>query len=114
MGVLFDINEQLIMNNLQTTLEDAGYETLEKMLQDIEPYVPYKTGELNDSAIIDESSMDIVWDADYAEYVYDLPKDSNFNKEVHPLATSDWVNEAMQSYESKWVEDFKQLFRNKG
>lgn len=111
MSLEFDINADLIINKLNTSIESASLSTLDTMVEDIRPFVPYNTGELDASVVVDESSMCVVWDADYAQYVYDLPKNSNFNREVHPNATSDWVNEARQAYESKWIDDLKKSFR---
>ena len=111
MSLEYDLNTELIIDRLNTSMESASLSTLDNMLEDIRPYVPYNTGELDSSAVIDESSMNIVWDTDYAKYVYDLPKDSNFNRDVHPNATSDWVNEARQAYEDKWIDDFRESFR---
>lgn len=110
MSLEYDLNVELIMDRLNTSVESASLSTLDAMVEDIRPYVPYNTGELDSSVVVDEESMCIVWDADYAQYAYDLPKDSNFNRDVHPNATSDWVNEARQSYEDKWIEDFKKSF----
>ena len=112
MSLEYDLNVELIIDRLNTSMESASLSTLDNMVEDIRPYVPYKTGELDSSVVVDESSMCIVWDTDYAGYVYNLPIDSNFNRDVHPNATSDWVNEARQSYEDKWIEDFRESFRD--
>lgn len=112
MSLEYDLNVELIIDRLNTSMESASLSTLDNMVEDIRPYVPYNTGELDSSVVVDESSMCIVWDADYAQYAYDLPKDSNFKRDVHPDATSDWVNEARQSYEDKWIEDFRESFRD--
>ena len=110
MGVQLDFDIDVLGRRIENDLESAAIKTLEGVAKDIEPFVPYRTGELNDSAIIDESSLSIVWEAEYADYVYDMPKSNNFNKSVHPNATSHWVEEGLKAYKTKWIEDLKRNF----
>lgn len=113
MAVEINFDTDVLKKRISETAEGAAMQTLEGMLKDIDPYVPYDTGELSDSAIIDESSLSIVWGAEYADYVYDMPKTNNFNTSVHANATSHWVDEAMNSYREKWIEEFKDNFRKR-
>lgn len=110
MRVQLDFDVDVLCRRIENDLESAAIKTLEGVAKDIEPFVPYRTGELNDSAIIDESSLSVVWEADYANYVYDMPKSSNFDKSVHPNATSHWVEEGLKVYKNKWIEDLKRNF----
>lgn len=110
MSVQFDFSEEMLHRRLDDALEGAIADTLEVVKEDVEPFVPYDTGELSNSAVIDESSGSLVWEAEYAEYVYDMPEHSNFNTDVHPWATSHWVDEALHSYRKKWVDEFKRKF----
>lgn len=110
MSVQLDFDVQVVARRVENDLESTAIKTLRGMAEDIEPFVPYKTGELNDSAIIDESSLSLVWEAEHAEYVYDMPKSANFDKTVHPRATSGWVEEGLAAYKKKWVDDFKRNF----
>ena len=110
MSVQLDFDLDVIGRQIENDLESAAVKTLEGMIKDIEPYVPYRTGELSDSVIVDESSLSLVWEAEHADYVYDMPKSTKFNQTVHPQATSQWVEEALGDYKDKWIEDFKRNF----
>ena len=113
MSVQLDFDIDVLQRRIEDDLEGAVVKTLDGVLEDIKPFVPYKTGELNNSAVIDESSMSIVWEAEHAEYVYDMPKSNNFDRSVHNRATSEWVDEALQAYHKKWIEDLKNNFRKR-
>lgn len=110
MAVEVNFETDVLKKKVSETLEGAVVVTLEQMKEDIEPYVPYDTGELSDSAIVDESSLSVVWEAEHAEYVYDMPESNNFNKTVHPKATSHWIEEAMSSYKDKWIKFLQDAF----
>ena len=113
MSVDMNFNIDVIGRQIESDLEAAAVQTLEGMVSDIEHYVPYKTGELTESAEIDEDSLSIVYDTEYAEYVYNMPESNNFNKDVHPNATSKWTDEALHSNKAKWLSDLKKNFRRK-
>ena len=110
MSVDLNFNIEVIGRQIESDLEAAAVQTLKGMVSDIEPYVPYKTGELNDSAEIDEDSLSIVYDTEYAEYVYNMPESNNFNRDVHKKATSKWTDEALHSNKAKWLSDLKKNF----
>ena len=113
MTVEVNLNTDVLKQRISETAEDAAMLTLEGMLKDIEPYVPYDTGELSSSAVIDESSLSIVWDTEYADYVYNMPQTNKFNTSVHANATSHWVDEAMNFYSETWVEYLRSNFRKR-
>lgn len=110
MSVDMNFNIDVIGRQIESDLEAAAVQTLEGMVSDIEPYVPYKTGELTESAEIDEDSLSIVYDTEYAEYVYNMPESNNFNRDVHKKATSKWTDEAIYSNRDKWINDLKKNF----
>lgn len=87
------------IGNIEKYLEDKLDKAVNTSLNELEeffdPYVPYDTGELSDSYEVDGDSNSVYWSADYAEYVYTMPRSNNFNKDTHPLATSYWVEEAI-------------------
>lgn len=110
MAVEIFLNLDVIEQQIEADLEEAAVKTLNTIAEDIEPFVPYRTGELSNMVVLDESSLSLEWEAEHAEYVYNMPKDANFNRTVHPKATSQWVDEALQSYKAKWTEDMKRNF----
>ena len=105
MSVDMNFNIDVIGRQIESDLDAAAVQTLEGMISDIEPYVPYKTGELTESAEIDEDSLSIVYDTEYAEYVYNMP-----DRDVHKNATSKWTDEALYSNKDKWINDLKKNF----
>lgn len=87
------------IGNIEKYLEDKLDKAVNTSLNELEeffdPYVLYDTGELSDSYEVDGDSNSVYWSADYAEYAYTMPRSNNFNKDTHPLATSYWVEEAV-------------------
>ena len=110
MSVQLNLDMDVIGREISNDLEAAAIKTLEGVAKDIEPFVPYRTGELSESVVIDESSLSLVWEAEHAEYVYDMPKSTEFNKSVHTQATSHWVEEGIGAYKDKWIGDLKKNF----
>lgn len=88
------------MGNIEKYLEDKLNKAVDTSLNELEeffePYVPYDTGELSESYEVDEDTNSAYWYADHAKYVYTMPKSNNFNKDTHSLATSYWVEEAIE------------------
>lgn len=111
MSAEFSVELDLIYNQIGVDLDRVAVSALDSILDDIEPYVPYNTGELSSSAVVDESSLSIVWEDEKADYVYNLPLGSNFNTGTNALATSHWVEEALSVYRDSWVELIKKGFR---
>ena len=108
--VEIDIDLEKLDADIQYDLRVAGYETLKVMMKDVEPYVPYDTGELDDSVFIDVMDLAIVWETEYSEYVYDMPTSNNFKRDVHPNATSQWASITRDIYIDKWIEVMRRNF----
>lgn len=106
-----DFNLKNVTSNLQSAITKTNLELLDIISNDIEPYVPYRTGELSDSKRIDEQNLQVVWDDPKAQYVYNLPTSANFTRTTNNKATSYWVEEAQSSLTTKWVEDYEQLLK---
>lgn len=86
-----DISIERIFGDIEEDLLEAASASLRKVKEDIDPYVPYKTGKLSNSAVVNK--YEIVWTAPYANYVYNRTG-VNFDKSVHPKATDHWVEHA--------------------
>lgn len=112
MSVKLDFSASVLQKQIEDDLKNAVIKTLHGVVKDIEPYVPYDTGELCKSVKVDENNLSIVWTAPHAEYVYDMPKTNSFSKEVNTQATSNWVGEALSAHNKKWVDDIKRNFYN--
>ena len=81
----------------------------------MDKYVPYDTGTLAVTAIA--TSNQIIYDQEYAEYVYDgiskSGKPLNYQLDKHPLATSHW-DKKMWSAEKDNVLAEVQAYVNRG
>lgn len=79
-----------IRTAIDQRMEHAKQAVFEQMQKDTEPYVPYKTGNLNQSAYIEPSNNIIGWRADYASFAFNPIAPSgaykNYTKTVHEEA----------------------------
>lgn len=64
-----DLDEQKIMRQVRKHSESKRVELLEMIIEDTDPYVPYDTGALRESATTDGESL--YYYVDYARAVYD-------------------------------------------
>lgn len=103
---------ELVRNNILTNAEEAAIYAKEHiifdMLEDIEQFIPYDTGALNQS-VLDASDYPnkLVWESPYAEFVYNMnPDTTNWTRDTHPLATSNWVEVAKKQYTDDWNAKF--------
>lgn len=72
---------------------------------DADPFVPYLSGNLaRDSVnVIDTGAHhQIVYDAPYANYVFDPKHRLNYTKKDHPLAGPDWIAQAKDQHMNDW------------
>lgn len=97
-------NLERLVDGLEDVVEECAEQALQDISEDLREYVPYKTGSLDSSMVVDKDSKSIYWTAEHAEYVYTMPKENNFNRKVHTKATSYWVEEAEKDMEEKWLE----------
>jgi hypothetical protein len=93
------VNQEAIKAQLNSLLDEETMLEIHKALAKIcEPYVPYKTGALNDSGLAQIAPDGVIYGGDgieYAEYQY-YGVNHNFNKEHHPLATAMWGEVALR------------------
>lgn len=80
----------------------------EEIIHDTENFVPYDTGKLSSSATISDDGKQIVYTADYAEYVNNIPESSNFDRSRHTRATSHWSDASIALNKDKWLSNFKE------
>ena len=100
------------IDRMTENLVDGGLiMDVSKLLVDMcDPYVPYRTGNLANSAT--PSMSGVTYYADYAEDVYER-NDSNFNREFHPLATGHWDEVMLQNQGDEFYEKVKELIMEK-
>lgn len=93
-------------------LEEAKTRLEARMLRDTRPFVPYDTGQLNDSAeLAPGPDVGVSWNTDYSWYVFHMPPDYDFNKTVHPEAGPEWTYRAIDKYEEAWIKFFEYVLR---
>jgi hypothetical protein len=84
----------------------------------MDKYVPFDTGALAETAVVDGgattnvSSSYITYSQPYAHRIYE-GDGYNFNKDMHPLATSRW-DKQMVSAEMSEIEEELQKFIDRG
>ena len=93
-----------ISNNVLKDVDKATSKMLDSMIDDITPYVPYKTGELNSSVEVDYNNKVIAYNDSKAEYVYNMPTSNKFNRNVHKKATSHWLEVAKAECLPSWLD----------
>lgn len=70
---------------------------------DTDPYVPYRTGELDSS--VDPSQFEngvITWRAKYAGYVYYMKGAVNWTRTRHPMAGAQWAERSAAVNHERW------------
>lgn len=97
---------------IEANQAQAQFATMTKMLDDIEPYVPYLTGELNDSLTFNLTDSTISLEADYASYAVNPIAPSGVPKEYtttyHEEARGYPIQYAAELYEEEWAEFYKE------
>lgn len=76
----------------------------------ISPYTPYRTGNLEESAIIGNGT--ITYNAPYAPYVY-LGKNMKFRPDHNPKASARWDERAIQEKQDEKLAQAVQGYVNK-
>lgn len=81
-----------------------------QIIEDSSPYVPWRTGQLDESSLRSSriGEGEIIYDTSYARHMYygvhyRTGKKFNFNTRSHPLASEQWFEQAKSAYLDKWV-----------
>lgn len=77
----------------------------------MDPYVPFDTGKLSNTILIDETG--ILYNVDYAERVY-YGKDFNFQKTHHPLAAALWDEVTMAHHKDQVMQEIEKYIESRG
>lgn len=90
-----------------------------QIIEDTSPYVPWRTGELDKSALRSSTIGGglIVYDTPYARHMYygvhyRTGKKFNYNKTMHPLASEQWFEQAKSAYLEKWQKKVKEILQS--
>lgn len=115
MKVNFDINE--LAKKYQDVMASDGQfmrSLNNKILKDMTPYVPFKSGELRDSATVShEDSAKITWSAPHARSAWSGKTKTGMNikagRGLHPLAGPRWT----ERYKADHMEEIKSMIVRK-
>lgn len=86
--------------------------TLDKIIKDTDPYVPYKTGELARSTTKSADNTAVLYTAPHASFAFDpntpsgVPK--QYNKTVHEKAQGNPLEAARKDHETEWAEFYRE------
>lgn len=108
LNAIYKGKKQQILDNLPR----AKAVTLRKIVGDVDPFVPYKTGKLSESVEINDTASSFTYTAEYASFAFDPDSPSgtpkNYNHSVHVKATGNPVEAAQQVHDEEWGEFFKE------
>ena len=106
----FNINSLALKGRYERALPAAKSAVLHQMLEDTEPYIPYKTGRLTENGGVDLENDSIVYDLPYAKFAFN-PKyrgrDKVYDTSGHPLAQGNPYKASTQEFKDEWVRLFK-------
>ena len=103
LNVVSDITDKLIT-------DDVKLDVVNLFTEMCDPYVPYRTGRLANSAI--PSVNNVTYTVDYADEQYER-MDTNFTREFHPLATGHWDEVMLQNQGDEFYEKVKEIILQK-
>lgn len=108
MRMNINVDNLQAMTRLQRNFDQAIVHSLpvisEKVLGDINNYVPRDTGQLVNSSYTASNfdTGELVWNTPYARRLY-YGVDMKFSKDVHPLAQAMWDVKAKSVHEREWA-----------
>lgn len=97
-----------VLGNVNNRVSKAKQKLVKDIVADTDNLVPYKTGNLASDIDILPQGNGIRYSAEYAPFVVDMPAGTNFNKKVHPNATSNWNSKSYDKNVEKWIRMFKE------
>ena len=107
----FKLNRLSLEERAAKALPAAKNAVLHQMLEDTEPYIPYKTGALTENGGVDLENDSIVYDLPYAGYAFNPTyrgRQKVYDTSHHPLATGNPYKESTKEFKDSWVQLFKQ------
>lgn len=110
MGVIIKVTSPaLTASRMQRIWQDSvSSKVADTILEDCNVYVRMQSGDLADSAKKEENGKKITWNTPYAKRVYytGTPK-----KNVNPLASLRWCEQAKRMHQNEWAEEASELFK---
>lgn len=100
-----DYKDKIISN-----IEKAKSKSLDKIIKDTEPYVPYKTGSLSNSVVKNVATSTISYTAPHASFAFEpiapSGKPKEYNQSVHTKAQGYPIQAAYNEHSQEWAEFF--------
>lgn len=84
--------------------ENAKKVLLDDIKADSSKYVPYRTGTLHDSAVVDVSDGSVSWTTEYAQAMYERDKVGSTKNDK---STGHWFETAKENHIDQWTQDVK-------
>lgn len=106
-----NINSNDLINKFKKAIPAAKNAVLHKMIEDTEPYIPYKTGALTANGGVDLENDQIVYDLPYAKFAFNPKykgKQKVYNTTHHPLAQGNPYKASSQEFKEEWANLFKE------
>ena len=111
-----EMNQGAVFDKINAVTHNVGtmIDISRKVVEVIDPYVPYDTGNLSNSATFVHTleGTSIVYEAPYASKVYH-GVDIAFHKDKHPLATAYWDKVAMQNERTRLAREAEAILKEK-
>lgn len=96
-----------VNSNLSNRINVAKKSLVKQIISDTDILVPYDTGKLASDIDYIENNNGIRYTAEYAPFVLDMPAGTNFNRESHTQATSNWTGISYSENKEKWYKKFE-------
>lgn len=97
-------------------IDEAQFLLDSQIVEDSSPFVPFRTGTLDSSALRSSKigEGEIIYDTPYARHMYygvhyKTGKPFNYSKTHHPLASEQWFEQAKSAYLEKWENTVKEI-----
>lgn len=110
-----NVNDAQLRKRFSDVTKKRAYATLmPNVRSDTDPYVPYRTGQLDRS--LDPSRFDegiIAWRAKYASIVYHMARAVNWTRTRHPMAGAQWMERSKAANGERWKQIINAVYSGK-
>lgn len=109
------VNDAALRRRFSAETKKRAFATLmPNVRSDTDPYVPYRTGQLDRS--MDASRFEdgiIAWRCRYAGIVYNMARAVNWTRTRHPLAGAQWMERSKAANNERWKAIINAVYSGK-
>jgi hypothetical protein len=117
-GMFYNLNKYIeqLKVDIDDSTEEARKKLLDKVIEDTDEFVPYKTGKLSKNVVANTTTNEVIYQEEYASYAFNpiapsgVPK--QYNHEVHPNAQGYPMQKSIAEHEEDWLELFRKEVEN--